>query len=117
MVLPHRVQTGPESLSEGRGWLRGRSIALQLGCLSSLLVSSQDGSCFGHHRVAAVDDEEQDRRVVERARCCRVWRDLGCSPGSEYQDGHEPQEAVPAVGRSADADGGNGGRDNEQRDG
>jgi hypothetical protein len=24
---------------------------------------------------------------------------------------------VPAVGRSADADGGNGGRDNEQRDG
>jgi hypothetical protein len=100
-----------------RGWLPVCWIALWRGCLSSLPVSSQDGSRFGHHRATAVDDEEQNSRVVERTRCCRVRRDLGCSPGGEGEDSHEPQEAVPTVGRSAEADGGNGGGDKEQRGG
>jgi hypothetical protein len=99
------------------GWLQVRWIALERGWPGRLLVSGPDGSCFGHHRASGVDDEEQDSRIVERARCCRVRYELGCSPCGEGEDGHEPQDAVPTVGRSADADSGNGCRDKEQRGG
>jgi hypothetical protein len=113
----HVVLPRGHAVVQRRDWLQACRIALWRGCLSSLPVSSQDGSRFGHHRATAVDDEEQDGRVVERARYCRVRRDLGCSPGGEGEDSHEPQQAVPAVGRSADADGGDGGGDKEQRGG
>jgi hypothetical protein len=80
-------------------------------------LSGKDRSCFGHHRAPAVDDEKQDGRVVEGARCCGVGHELGCSPGGEGEDGHEPQDAVPTVERSTNADSGDGSGDKEQRGG
>jgi hypothetical protein len=80
-----------------------------------LPVVGQHGSRFGDHRAAAIDDEQQDGRVVECARRCWVGRELGCSPGGEGENGDEPQERVAPLGRSADADGGDGARDEEQR--
>ncbi len=107
----------PVARGRAAAWpARLRGVAPWRGCLSSLRAEP-GRPWFGHYRAAAVDDEEQDGRVVERARCCRVRRDLGCSPGGEGEDGHEPQEAVPTLGRSADADGGDGGGDKEQRGG
>ena len=99
------------------GQAEGRWVGLWRDGRIGLPVSGQDGSCLSYHCAAAVDDEEQDGRVVERARCSRVRHDLSCSPGCEGEDGHEPQEAVPTVGRSADADRGDGGGDKEQRGG
>jgi hypothetical protein len=80
-------------------------------------MACEDASRFGYHRAAAVDDEQQDSRIVERTRSRMARHDLGCSPGSEREDGHEPQEAMRTAGRPADADSGNGGRDKEQRGG
>jgi hypothetical protein len=112
MILP-RLHT----VVRRRGWVRVSWVALWRAFRSSWPVSSEDGPCFCHHRAAAVDDEEQDGRVVERARCSRVRHDLRCSPGRECKDGHEAQEVVPTVGWSGDADSGNGGSDEEQRGG
>jgi hypothetical protein len=83
----------------------------------SVPVTGQDGSCFGIHRAAAVDYEQQDGRVVECGGCRRVGHDLASSPGGEGEDGRQPQQAVPAVARPGDADGGDGSGDQEQRGG
>jgi hypothetical protein len=89
-------------------------VVLWRGCLVSLPVVGQDGPRFGYHRVAAVDDEQQDGHIVEPARDCGVRHELTGSPGGEREDGHQPQEAVPTLGRPADADGSDGGGDKEQ---
>src|SRR5215469_1793454 len=56
-----------------------------------------------NYQVAAVDDEQHDRRVVQRAGCL-AGHELRCSPGSEREDGNDAQQIVPTCRRPADAD-------------
>jgi hypothetical protein len=113
----HLIRPCRQAGGQRRGCLQVRWITPHRRRLRDLLMSSEDRSCLGYRRVAAIDDEQQDGRVVEPARCCRAGHDLRCTPGNKGEDGHEPQEAMRTAGRPADTDGGNGGRDEEQRGG
>src|SRR5215472_381958 len=90
---------------------------LRQGWLSSLPEPGEHGAGFGDDHAGAVEHEQQDGRIVECARSRGIRRDLACSPGDEGEHGHESQEAMPALGWSADADGRDGRGDEEQRGG
>jgi hypothetical protein len=75
------------------------------------------GSRFGDNDEPGLDDEQEDRCIVEPACGSAIGKQLSKTPATERNDRNDPEETMSSFGRMSDADGGDRTGDEKQRSG